>query len=133
MIRHALRALPFLLWCALVWHVSSASDPNTEFSVPFRVPDKLAHFLEYAAGGILAWFALAGVGRWPRHLSSPSVALVLCTLWGVLDEVHQSFVPGRTADPADVAADACGAAAGAWTAELVARRRSARRLARASR
>jgi VanZ family protein len=34
----------------------------------------------------------------------------MAVAWGVFDEAHQSFVPGRTADILDLLADATGAA-----------------------
>ena len=43
----------------------------------------------------------------------------------VTDEWHQSFVPGRTADPMDVVADVAGAALGAAAGVLAARWRRA--------
>jgi VanZ family protein len=39
-------------------------------------------------------------------------AIALTTLWGYLDEVHQAFVPGRTADAWDLVADFLGSIAG---------------------
>ena len=56
-------------------------------------------------------------GRWPvaggsrsgRAPGSPRSRI--STIYGVTDEVHQMFVPLRTADLADLAADALGAAA----------------------
>ena len=48
-----------------------------------------------------------------------ALAAALAAVYGVSDELHQSFVPGRTADGADVVADAVGAVlgagAGTWT------------------
>jgi VanZ family protein len=47
-------------------------------------------------------------------------------LWGYLDEVHQAFVPGRTADAWDLFADFLGSIAGAAIYSLAnARKRSA--------
>lgn len=40
-------------------------------------------------------------------------AIVVSTLYGVSDEYHQLFVPGRTFEYFDVAADAIGSVAGA--------------------
>jgi len=65
--------------------------------------------------------------RWRRIAGATLLgAFVITVLYGVSDEFHQSFVPGRTPDVADVAADAAGAAlaltaAWAW-AILVGRR-----------
>jgi len=52
-------------------------------------------------------------------------AIVISSLYGVTDEYHQVFVPGRTFDVLDMAADAFGAAAGAgatWAWSIISRR-----------
>ena len=41
------------------------------------------------------------------------VAIVISTLYGVSDEYHQRFVPGRTFDVLDMLADLIGSVAGA--------------------
>ncbi len=41
------------------------------------------------------------------------LAIVCASLYGVTDELHQYFVPGRACDPADWLVDTCGAALGA--------------------
>ncbi len=46
----------------------------------------------------------------------------LAVAFGVTDEVHQSFVPGRNADLMDLVADALGASLGAVVAALWGRR-----------
>ena len=43
-------------------------------------------------------------------LGGVGLAVLLATLYGVTDEGHQWFVPGRTAEVADLVADAVGAA-----------------------
>jgi VanZ family protein len=42
-------------------------------------------------------------------LSSPLVSLLIASLYGVSDEVHQAFVPGRDSSPFDWLADTIGA------------------------
>jgi hypothetical protein len=92
---------------------------------PAPAPDWIFHGGEFALLGAVLTRALAG--RLTRPLS-PVVAVaafVLATGYGVLDEFHQSFVPGRHASARDVAADAAGSAVGIGFAALIAARRSA--------
>ena len=103
-------------WAACVWLVSSRSDPRSDVPLPWDVPDKLAHAAEFAVGGYLARAAFSTV----RMAASPALAAVLaCAAWGFVDEVHQGFVPGRTTDPWDLAADVTGAALGVLVHALV--------------
>lgn len=70
--------------------------------------DKLAHVGAYTVLGVLALRAFHGglnsLERWPTV-----GALVLTVTYGVLDELHQGFVPGRDASGLDWAADVLGA------------------------
>ena len=71
--------------------------------------DKVEHLTMY---GILAF--LLGRAWLPslQHRTATERLLLLvtaCLLWGVGDEIHQSFIPGRSADPLDVLADVAGA------------------------
>ena len=72
--------------------------------------------------------ALAGAD-WSRVTAGGMLLAVLLTVaYGLTDEVHQSFVPGRTPELRDLAADALGAAAGAglvwaWSIVLAVRAR----------
>ena len=103
-------------WMAAVFQVSSLS----RLGMAERVPDWISHPIEYGAGAFLLCRALGGRGR-TASVPAAIGAVVLATLYGVTDEYHQSFVPGRDADAADVAKDFLGAAAAAvlyrrWTA-----------------
>lgn len=77
--------------------------------------DKLAHFGAYAVLGALLTRAFYFGTRWSLGLVFTTSALA-ASLYGISDEIHQSFVPGRSADVADVAADALGALVGAGIA-----------------
>jgi VanZ family protein len=84
--------------------------------------DKSGHSIGYALLGVvlLRAFArgrLSGV-TWTAGLA----AIVLATMYGVSDEFHQSFVPGRSPDRFDVVADCVGATIGValgWLAGAV--------------
>lgn len=68
--------------------------------------DKVLHTIEYAGFGFLLAHAF-GARRWWW-------AIVAAVLFGITDELHQSFVPGRSGnDLGDLGADALGATLGA--------------------
>lgn len=104
----------FLIWAVVLWWLSSAArDFPPEFD--FRASDKLLHFGYFFGGGGLFsawWFRRRGELPTPlKHLIGVTLAV---GLFGVLDEWHQSWVPGRSGnDPGDLAADFLGAFCGA--------------------
>lgn len=90
---------------------------------------KLAHFLEFAVLMCLTMraFQYGFLRLRARSALSSSLAVVL---FAVGDEVHQAFVPGRSAAAADVLIDVCGAGIGLLAcAMLFALKRLERRLA----
>jgi VanZ family protein len=117
-LKHVLLWGPVVLVMAVIFSASSMSDPGAP---PGGLSDKAAHFAVYAALGASLVRALAG-GR-PAAMTAGRIllAILLATLYGVSDEFHQSFVPERTPDVMDVAADALGASAGAVLLTAVAR------------
>ncbi|MBQ01607.1 MAG: hypothetical protein CL477_13075 [Acidobacteria bacterium] len=86
------------------------------------VDDGVAHALEY---GVLAALLLRGFAgaRWDGVTARAAwLAVLLTILYGVTDEVHQWFVPVRTAEVADLSADAVGATVAAgliWAWSIV--------------
>ena len=101
--------LPPLLYLALIYLLSDMSRPP----LPGDWDGNLLHYPEYAVLGFL--LARAFQGERPGGPSLPSLlgAFLLAVVLGALDEVHQSFVPGRMPDPADWLHDTVGAAFGA--------------------
>jgi VanZ family protein len=84
-----------------------------EAPLPEGMSDHAGHSIGYAVLGALVLRAFAGAS-WPGVTASRALAaIVLSTLYGMTDEWHQSFVPGRTPAWDDVAADFRGAVAGA--------------------
>ncbi|AKU90835.1 hypothetical protein AKJ08_1222 [Vulgatibacter incomptus] len=84
--------------------------------------DKLEHFTEYAGFGFLIARALRFVG--PTSMSTLrgwGVTVALGAAFGVSDEIHQYFVPGRDSSIFDVAADTLGTAFGAMVWVVFAR------------
>jgi VanZ family protein len=90
---------------------AASSVPGSQ--IPGNIWDKLAHMLVYSALGIAFTIPLSG-GRWSGvGLGAAVGAIVLSLGYGISDEIHQHFTPGRTPDALDVVADTIGATAGA--------------------
>lgn len=95
--------------------------------LPENVSDKTGHFVAYAVLGVLATRAVAG--GLPRRLtwSIALLAMLIASGYGALDEVHQAFVAGRSADVHDWYADTAGAVIGlgaCWAWGIIAVRRN---------
>lgn len=74
--------------------------------------DKLAHGSVYAVLALLlAWGLARAFPGWGRGRVL-AVAFLVPLAYGVSDEFHQHFVPGRSVEVLDVAADATGALLG---------------------
>ena len=104
-----LRMVPMFLTMGTIFLLSQQTGDR--LSLP-ALPglDKLAHMAAY---GLLAATVLFAMGD--RQTSTrPHLVIVLtvlfCLLYGISDEFHQSFIPGRTASVYDLIADGGGAA-----------------------
>jgi VanZ family protein len=109
--------LPAALYAAVIFYLSSQAHPLAFLPPEVLLQDKLLHLLEYAALAALLvpGLRLAGVSVRAALLA----ALVMASLYGLTDEFHQSFVPGRDADVLDWVADTTGGAIGAIGASVL--------------
>lgn len=106
---------PVVAYMAVIFVASADSSPPS----PPQVSDKLLHLLAYAGLALCVYRALAGSLRGRFAIRPAVLAFIVTVAYGVSDEIHQSFVPGRTPELYDVGADAVGALAalvaiGAW-------------------
>ncbi|OGP19180.1 MAG: hypothetical protein A2X91_03915 [Deltaproteobacteria bacterium GWB2_65_81] len=94
------------------------SIPNPEFAPSFPGADTLAHFGFYGVAGFLfvLWRRESGRGAAAAVLS----AAVFAALLGAVDEVHQRWIPGRSAELLDWVADFAGGTAGGFCAAVAA-------------
>jgi VanZ family protein len=106
---HVFRALT-VGWMLLIFLLSSQAT----FQAPPLFPgaDLLAHAVFYA---VLAVFLARSLTP-PRVMTWKRILLVtvLVAAYGVTDEYHQSFVPGRDASGWDILADGLGGFFAAW-------------------
>jgi VanZ family protein len=108
--------IPALLVIALIWVLSSQKTlpiPKGIFGF-----DKLQHLLAYLvlAASFAFWFS-PDQRRFHR-LRTFLLLVFVSSLYGVIDELHQFYVPGRDCNVWDWIADTLGAFLGAGAALL---------------
>ena len=103
--------VPLVLYCVFIFIQSQLPAP---FEMP-EVPhfDKLLHLGAYGVMAVL--FYRTYLAGWPQALKRTLIwaSVISTALYGLSDEIHQYFVPERSADLLDWLADAVGAAVGA--------------------
>ncbi len=116
--RRTVFLLAALSWAGLIFYLSS--QPSIETPALFPGQDKLFHVVAF---GMLGFLAAGSLHASRDDYATRQVWLVVLavTLYGISDEFHQYFVPGRSADIYDVVADATGGLLGAWTMYYLAR------------
>ncbi len=115
---------PAALWAACLF-VQSSIPGQYYPPAPFWSADKAVHGAVFLVLGFLCAHALRVRARAPENRPRIfAAAAAMASLYGLSDEIHQLFVPGRSADWRDFAADAAGSAAGAWLYLAVTRARA---------
>ena len=133
-VRKILSWTAVILWMALIFYLSHqpAADsnelstgiteviiqtiekvaPNMELDIRSlnHIVRKNAHFFAYLVLGVLVINALRVNGV--KGYRSIALALGICILYAISDEVHQLFIPGRSCEVRDVIIDAAGASVG---------------------
>jgi VanZ family protein len=108
-VRH-LPLFALLGWAVAIFVVSSFPNPPDAGGGEWKY--EVAHVIEYLVFGALAFGALR------TYLSAQPVAVVVLAAWavsvlyGMSDELHQSFVPNRDSNWLDVGLDAVGGGIG---------------------
>ena len=78
--------------------------------------DKVNHLLAYFGLALLLNLTLIYQRKFkPLFDKSTIVTILICLAYGVLDELHQIFIPGRSAETLDWLADSMGTFLGVFT------------------
>lgn len=108
--RRALRVLSVAAAAAVIGASVALSSRSTVAAIPGLSADATAVVGHVALYGLLAAVVWVALMLW--HVPSRprlAVAFFATVAYGVADEIHQRFVPGRTASLADLAVDAIAA------------------------
>ncbi|RJE91378.1 hypothetical protein D3P07_00390 [Paenibacillus sp. 1011MAR3C5] len=131
--RRMIRFIPAVLWMAVIFALSSRTGDEINTVLPF-FQKLFPGMTDFNWGHFVSYFILAalldfGFGARSDKLSMKIVIVLLCGLYGVTDEFHQSFVGGRMMDIIDVRNDMIGAAVWTLLVSIPVIRRAWRRLA----
>jgi VanZ family protein len=114
MMKIGLRFLPFLYMIA-IWMMSSRPSnalvelPNLDWDTFIK---ESLHLIEFAILYILLVLALLTMQGLSFKLNL--VCLLIASFYGITDEIHQSFVPYRSATMIDVVKDITGVLVASW-------------------
>lgn len=100
---------PAFAQMALIFALSSLNDAP----VPEGMSDGFGHGVGYLMLSVAMFWGFAGASWSGVNWRSGALAVVCSVLYGLSDELHQMFVPGRAAAWDDVLADLYGALIGA--------------------
>lgn len=120
---------PAIAWAGFIFLLSA--QPGLKISTDASVDGParhVAHGVVYTVLVLLIVHGLGALGR-PLTLRTALIAGTLSVVYGISDEVHQTFVPERTGRVIDVGYDAIGTAIGlaiAWAWGAIAARRPVR-------
>ena len=106
--RKFLAWLPALLWAATIFFLSAQSK-LPEIAPGISNFDKVEHLGAYGLLGLLVAHAVRR-GSAPTLPKTALLAILITSAYGASDEFHQRFVPNRSCDMWDWAADTVGGA-----------------------
>ena len=104
--------LPVIVLCLVIFWQSSYPGIISEPLFPFD--DKVFHFAAYALLAVLTARDLIAEKPFQPLTRIKIIAIFFACLFGLSDEIHQSFVPSRSASAGDFIADCTGSIVGCF-------------------
>lgn len=107
--KYFLAYLPAIIWASIIFAFSSQKViPGVEEYAPDFFIKKFAHVFVYLVLYFLLQFAVNKTTQTSQTKLRLYLPLILCCIYAISDEIHQSFVPGRTATLRDIGYDMIG-------------------------
>jgi VanZ family protein len=103
------RCIPVITIMGIIFYFSSQPGENIELPDIPNI-DKYLHCLIYGVLALSACYSIPTLYLKTNPLRTCLQVVFFCLLYGISDEVHQSFVSMRTPSLLDLAADTFGAA-----------------------
>jgi len=112
--------MPVIAYCAFIFIQSEFPSAIKTRDIPHI--DKLIHFLGYGLLGILFFRAFGTTSLKDNADRLMLFSMAASALYGISDEIHQYYVPYRSADIADALADTLGSIYGVFFYQIIAER-----------
>ncbi|MBW2090252.1 MAG: VanZ family protein, partial [Deltaproteobacteria bacterium] len=109
---------PIIIYCVLIFIQSSYPSIKHTPELPYF--DKVAHCVAYALLGALFLRAFKTSQIKNNVKLMWILSVILSSLYGISDEIHQYFVPYRYAELMDVLADTLGSIMGVYIYQAIA-------------
>ncbi|MCJ7773812.1 MAG: VanZ family protein [Desulfobacterales bacterium] len=104
--------LPIFFYCLLIFIQSSLPLPQKIPKLPYM--DKVFHFFGYAILGLLFLRAFRTLWFKDRVILLLLSSIIASIVYGMSDELHQLYVPYRSASLMDIGADTLGSIFGVF-------------------
>jgi VanZ family protein len=112
-----------LIAACLALFIQSSLPASEKLSGLFSF-DKLLHAGAYAVLAVLFFRAYRTLAFGRKIMRVAGLSAISAGVYGLSDEIHQYFVPTRSADPYDLLADIVGGICGAWICLVVIKQRA---------
>ena len=107
--------IPLILYWIILF--LGTTLPSDHLSAIVTIGDKIKHFTAYLVLAFLLSLNLHFQDKWRALAANYLIfTFIICTTYGVLDELHQIFVPNRNAEFYDWVADMLGSSFGVFFA-----------------
>lgn len=99
-----------LVYAIAIFALSSITGEQMAEAPPPLFPhaDKVAHFLLYAGFGVVIYLAFSRAENERIRALAIPLTIIAGIVYGITDEAHQYFVPGREMDVIDMIVDSLG-------------------------
>lgn len=109
--------LPLIIYWLILFIATSLP---TDYIPSVGVGDKFSHFFAYMVLSVLLYFTFSLQTRSEILKKYPAIMTILVgSVYGILDELHQMLIPGRSAEFLDWIADFVGTIVGVLLARLL--------------
>lgn len=109
--------LPLIIYWLILFIATSLP---TDYIPSVGVGDKFSHFFAYMVLSVLLYFTFSLQTRSEILKKYPAIITILVgSVYGILDELHQMLIPGRSAEFLDWIADFVGTIVGVLLARLL--------------